>query len=122
MLKDVEDKGEWTILSFSPHGRAFVVRDVDAFVKTILPQYFNQTSWHSFTRQLSLYGFRRIHNGSSPDYGAYYHELFLRGHTDLCRHMRRVGVPRKQTDRRKTPSKSMDHQDPDFFQFKALYE
>jgi hypothetical protein len=98
MLKDVQDTQDTSVVSFLPHGRAFVVHDKTRFLQEILPKYFNHGAWHSFTRQLSLYGFRRVVRGS--DHGAYYHELFLRGHNGLCLHMRRVGVPQKQSDRR----------------------
>jgi hypothetical protein len=40
MLEEVGDSQESRIVSFLPHGRAFMVHDVDAFVKTVLPRYF----------------------------------------------------------------------------------
>jgi hypothetical protein len=106
MLEDIQDTQDASLVSFLPHGRAFIVNDVERFVKEILPRYYKHGSWLSFTRQLSLYGFRRLSTGSrSSEYGAkqgaYYHELFLRGHKGLCVHMRRVGVPQLQCDRRK---------------------
>jgi hypothetical protein len=60
MFKDVEKSGESEIVSYVPHGRAFMVHDIDQFVESVLPRYFNHTAWLSLTRQLSLYGFRRL--------------------------------------------------------------
>eukprot|EP00588_Corethron_pennatum_P015378 CAMPEP_0194280816 /NCGR_PEP_ID=MMETSP0169-20130528/18929_1 /TAXON_ID=218684 /ORGANISM="Corethron pennatum, Strain L29A3" /LENGTH=588 /DNA_ID=CAMNT_0039025685 /DNA_START=65 /DNA_END=1831 /DNA_ORIENTATION=- len=81
-----------SIISWQPHGRCFVVHSPDRFVKSILPQFFDQSKLTSFQRQLNLYGFRRITNRASPDVGAYYHELFLRYRIDLCYNMVRVKV------------------------------
>lgn len=81
-----------SIISWQPHGRCFVVHLPDRFVKSILPQFFDQSKLTSFQRQLNLYGFRRITNRASPDVGAYYHELFLRYRIDLCYKMVRVKV------------------------------
>jgi hypothetical protein len=118
MLKDVQDTPDASIVSFLPHGRAFIVHDVERFVNKILPKYVNHGVWHSFTRQLSLYGFRRVKKG--PDCGAYYHEIFLRGHNGLCLHMRRVGVPQKQRDRRLLTKIKQIGQTPNFYALKAL--
>jgi len=84
-----------TILSWCPHGRAFYLHDADRFVNEILPKHCRQTRWSSFRRQLNLYGFRRV-PGHGSDASAYFHELFLRDHRNLCHFMQRVGVnPRK---------------------------
>jgi hypothetical protein len=123
MLKDVQDTQDASIVSFLPHGRAFLIHDQAKFVNEIIPKFFNHGAWLSFTRQLSLYGFRRVSNGSSPDHGAYYHELFLRGHNGLCLHMRRVGAPKKQYgDRRFLTHKKIQRVDhaPDFYELQAL--
>lgn len=108
LLTDAEhDDALAAIVSFLPHGRAFRVHQVDQFVTDILPQYFHQTKWSSFTRQLNLWGFSRLHlKGSSAKTGsgggtAFYHELFLRGCPDLCLYMKRVGATSRNPTLRK---------------------
>lgn len=55
LLEDMAAEGKESIVSFLPHGRAFMVYDVDQFVKEILPTYFGgQSKWGSFSRQLNL--------------------------------------------------------------------
>eukprot|EP00565_Helicotheca_tamesis_P005233 CAMPEP_0185730862 /NCGR_PEP_ID=MMETSP1171-20130828/11206_1 /TAXON_ID=374046 /ORGANISM="Helicotheca tamensis, Strain CCMP826" /LENGTH=353 /DNA_ID=CAMNT_0028400003 /DNA_START=11 /DNA_END=1072 /DNA_ORIENTATION=+ len=90
MLDTVEVQGLSHIVSWRPHGRAFLVHNTKAFVDLVLPQFSKQKKINSFHRQLQLYGFMRITRG--PDSGAYYHERFLIGRQYLCRSMYRTKV------------------------------
>jgi len=78
------------ILSWLPHGRAFLVKNVDAMTSHVLPKYFRQTKYKSFVRQLNKWGFKRITRGT--DAGAYYHQLFLRGYSNLVSFMKYTKV------------------------------
>lgn len=73
-----------------PHGRAFLVKKPKLFTSHVLPNYFKQSKFFSFTRQLNLWGFKRITRG--VDAGAYYHELFLRGRPYLAMRMKRQKI------------------------------
>jgi len=77
-----------SIISWLPHGRAFMVHDVEKFVAEVLPKYFNHSKFSSFQRQLNSYGFRRFTQGR--DAGAYYHESFQRGRPYLCSDINRI--------------------------------
>uniref|UniRef100_A0A7S2URE0 HSF-type DNA-binding domain-containing protein n=1 Tax=Attheya septentrionalis TaxID=420275 RepID=A0A7S2URE0_9STRA len=90
MLEGIAKDGLSSIVAWQPHGRSFVVHDPQKFVHEVMPCYFKQTKLSSFQRQLNLYGFSRITTGK--DKGAYYHELFLRGHPVLCRKMMRTRI------------------------------
>ena len=60
---------------WKPHGHAFFVPNHEKCVENVLSFTYEMTSFPSFTRQLNLWGFKRITQGK--DAGAYYHELFL---------------------------------------------
>ncbi|KAL7560150.1 hypothetical protein ACA910_013161 [Epithemia clementina (nom. ined.)] len=91
MLQHADIRGFDNIVSWQPHGRAFLVHDPQRFVSEVMPMFFRQTRMSSFQRQLSLYGFLRL-TRKGADHGAYYHELFLRGLPHLCRRMQRTRV------------------------------
>lgn len=109
MLDDIAEKGDDSIVTWQPHGRAFMVHKPKVFVEDIMHKYFNQTKYASFQRQLNLYGFSRLSHGA--DKGAYYHTCFVRGQRDLCRNMVRQKI--KGT---KTRNKSAQNDEPDFYQ------
>ncbi|KAL3803933.1 hypothetical protein ACHAWO_013736 [Cyclotella atomus] len=75
-------------ICWQPHGRAWKIIDKNALVSQVCPHYFGQTKFESFTRQLSGWGFKRLHQ-SGPDFHCYYHECFLRGLPHLTRLMKR---------------------------------
>lgn len=87
------------IIEWMSHGRAFLVKQPKTFASQVLPRYFKQTKYLSFTRQLNLWGFKRITWGK--DMGAYYHELFLRGRPHLAMRMKRQKI--KGTGMKLTP-------------------
>jgi HSF-type DNA-binding len=81
------------VIHWLPHGRAFVVTDKELFVKNILSAYFpNQTEYASFQRQMNIYGFLRLVKQGPAHHTIYYHELFLRGRSDLCTRIPRLPV------------------------------
>ena len=60
-------------IKWLPHGRAFRIINRVVFLEDILLKFSKPIKWSSFTRQLQLWGFKRIHSGR--DDGAYYHML-----------------------------------------------
>mmetsp|Transcript_20417 Transcript_20417/g.33366 ORF Transcript_20417/g.33366 Transcript_20417/m.33366 type:complete len:610 (-) Transcript_20417:63-1892(-) len=89
-MLDRETANHPDVVTWCPHGRAFIVRKPKVFTAEVMINYFRQSKLTSFQRQLNLYGFRRITQGL--DAGAYYHELFLRGRPDLTSNMVRQKV------------------------------
>ncbi|KAL7495171.1 hypothetical protein ACHAWT_003700 [Skeletonema menzelii] len=96
------------IIEWMPHGRAFLVKQPKTFASQVLPRYFKQSKYLSFTRQLNLWGFKRITRGK--DIGAYYHEIFLRGRPHLAMRMKRQKI--KGTGMKLTPNPDSE---PDFY-------
>ena len=90
-LHDILDLDDLSaIIDWMPHGRAFIVKRPKTIAAQVLTRFFKQTKLTSFTRQLNLWGFKRITRGT--DSGAYYHELFLRGRPDLALRMKRYKI------------------------------
>ena len=87
MLKVVEGLGKQNIISWQPHGRAFMIHRPTEFDEELMSKFFKSTKLASFKRQLHLYDFQRITHGN--DAGAYYHEMFLRGKPLLATKMTR---------------------------------
>jgi hypothetical protein len=92
MLDGAERNGFASIVSWQPHGKAFLIHKPDAFASSVLPKYFEGSKFRSFQRQLHIYGFQRIKNKNSPDCNALYHELFCRGHQSLSLRMKREKI------------------------------
>ena len=90
LLDKAEEEKLTHIVSWQPHGRAFVVHQPKKFVSELMHRFFRQTKLTSFQRQLNLYGFSRLTRG--PDGGGYYHELFLRGRPYLTQKMVRTKI------------------------------
>ncbi|EEC44463.1 predicted protein [Phaeodactylum tricornutum CCAP 1055/1] len=113
MLTSVEEECNQGIVSWQPHGRAFLVFDIEAFVNDVLPKWFRQTKFQSFQRQLNIYNFKRISVGR--DKGSYYHEFFLRGQPHLAANIPRIKL--KGTSSRKP---LIPPAEPDFYSMPYL--
>ena len=113
ILDKLESESNNAILSWQPHGRAFLVHDPERFVAEIMPEYFNQTKYSSFQRQCHMYQFERITAG--PDKNAYHNASFLRGRPHLASRMQRTRVNGKGARRPGNPLK-----EPDFYSLPVL--
>ena len=75
---DLATKSNSRIVSWLPHGRAFMIHDKRKFESEVLGPYLQIKSMDLFDKQLSSHGFRRMGRSSGCDSGGYYHELFLK--------------------------------------------
>jgi len=78
------------IFSWLPHGRAVKVHDEQCFLRDMAPMFFKVSKFRSFTRQLHLWGFRRISSGVDID--GWWNPHFLRGRPELMSQMVRIKV------------------------------
>ena len=74
------------VLSWIPSGTGFIIYKKKKFLAEVLPKFFKQSKFTSFTRKLNRWGFIRIVRG--PETGSYFHKLFHRDHPHLCLYMR----------------------------------
>jgi hypothetical protein len=82
LLQDCESNAEYrSIVSWSQDGTTFKVHCKKRFVTTILPNYFDQTQYASFRRQLNMYSFLR------QSMSTYANPYFKRGHRELLDHV-----------------------------------
>ena len=73
LLEFASSTGKEKIISWCPHGRAFIVYRPKDLMEKIVPLFYpNQTKYQSFLRQLNVYGFKNL-TRHGPDRGAYYH-------------------------------------------------
>lgn len=109
MLDMAERESFEHVVSWQPGGlQGFRVHDVNAFVKHIMPRFFNQTKYKSFQRQLNLYGFTRQDSG--PNKGAYRNEFFVKGRKELLSQLTRVkikGTGHSSAVKKKSPPTSV---------------
>ena len=88
LLVDATKHGNEDIICFLPHGRSFILKDIEKFETIVMPKYFKMSVWKSFRRQLNLYDFTRVTCG--PDRGSYYHKSFVRGKPELLDEIKRT--------------------------------
>ncbi|KAL7545388.1 hypothetical protein ACHAWF_012043 [Thalassiosira exigua] len=89
MLEDVATSTESSIVSWNPNGRSFTIHDAEQLMEQVVPRYFRQTKFRSFTRQLNVWGFVNLHNGG------WKHELFIRGNRDALHSITRIDAQKK---------------------------
>ena len=82
MLDEAQIYGHQLVISWLPHGKAFLVHDRPYLASHILPHYF-KSKFTSFRQALRHHGFAQM-GGSGWDAGAYYHRLFVRDDPSLC--------------------------------------
>ena len=85
-LFDVLDSGYHSdVTKWLPGGKAFIVLNKRRFANEILPLYFKQSQYSSFTRKLRRWKFTRVSRG--PYMGTYYHKHFRANNMRLCETM-----------------------------------
>ena len=94
LLLDAEEWGFDNIISWTSDGLAIQIHQKEAFVADVLPQYFDQSHYASFRRQLNLYGFVLCSRS-----GIYRHPHFCRGEEASCQLVTRAAASSSSKDK-----------------------
>jgi hypothetical protein len=85
LMEILDDRNTNDIVTWLPHGKAFIIYKKKKFASEVLPAHFKQSKFTSFTRKLNRWGFSRVTRG--PETGAYFHKFFQRDDPRLCLQM-----------------------------------
>jgi len=83
LMQILEDDEFCDIISWTPHGKSFVILRPKVFVAEVLPNHFKSAQYTSFTRKLIRWGFSRCEDGV----GEFHHPKFRKGRFDLLEKM-----------------------------------
>ncbi|EHB00052.1 Heat shock factor protein 3 [Heterocephalus glaber] len=92
------------VIRWSENGQSFCIINEQIFAKTVLPKYFKHSNIASFTRQLNIYGFRKViglaleKTGPNASAVEFQHPLFKKGGKSFLENIKR-----------KVPSEKMQH-------------
>ena len=87
------------IATWSRNGDNFIIKNVDKFASSVLPQYFKHSNFSSFARQLNFYGFRKLkaepiltaeYDARTASYVSFYHEKFHKDRPELMQEIKRA--------------------------------
>ena len=77
-----------SVIAWRPNGKSFTIMRPEKFEKVVMPRFFAKGKYSSFVRKLNRWGFRQVVGRSSPDVGAFQHELFNRDQPELALSMK----------------------------------
>ncbi|KAL7526241.1 hypothetical protein ACHAXR_001391, partial [Thalassiosira sp. AJA248-18] len=86
MLKHAANSTYSSVVSWNQDGRSFIIHDTDLFMRHVVPVYFKQTKFRSFTRQLNLWGFQNLQKNG------WMHVDFVRGNIDQLHFIERISI------------------------------
>jgi hypothetical protein len=87
--KDISD-----VITWLPHGRGFTITDKRRFADEVMPIYFRESKYTSFTRRLNRWKFTIQTQGHKK--AAYYHPFFIKGDVHSCEMMRPLPQPKRK--------------------------
>lgn len=90
------------IISWLPHGRGFVIRDKKRLADIVLPKYFKESKYTSFTRRLNRWNFTIQTHGHKE--ASYFHPQFIQGDPQRALEMH----PTPQSSNNKRESRYID--------------
>lgn len=112
LFRMLDDTSYLSIVSWSPTGDSFIVREMNEFTKHVLPRHFRHSNFASFVRQLNKYDFHKVKKPEEQgqvvgvdQQWEFRHPAFVQGREDLLDHVRRkVPSTKKGSPRDLSPS------------------
>ncbi|KAG5336646.1 HSF protein, partial [Acromyrmex charruanus] len=104
LWKMVEDPDTNNLISWSPGGNTFLIKNQSIFTSKLLPHYYKHNNMASFIRQLNMYGFHKI---ASVELGGlkcdkdeieFAHQYFCKGSPHLVENIKRKVTANKNQD------------------------
>lgn len=95
LWKLVNDSATYNLISWSPGGNTFLIKNQAEFARELLPLYYKHSNMASFIRQLNMYGFHKVtsvDNGGlkcDKDEIEFTHPYFIKGHAYLLENIKR---------------------------------
>uniref|UniRef100_A0A7S4AI81 HSF-type DNA-binding domain-containing protein n=1 Tax=Pseudo-nitzschia australis TaxID=44445 RepID=A0A7S4AI81_9STRA len=94
VLEESERHGFDDVISWQGN-KAFKVHNPKKFEASVMKEYFNNSQYKSFQRQLNIYGFTRVAVGDGGIVGSYNHKFLVRGKPNMCLFMVRTKVKKR---------------------------
>jgi len=93
---------EGTAIGWTEDGLSIAIRDKEKLVKDLMPSFFAQAKFSSFTRKLYRWGFRQvIADGEDRQQGqviVFSHQFFQRSNKSLMQRMRSITAARRRRE------------------------
>jgi hypothetical protein len=80
------DKHLDNIIMWLPSGKSFCILDKERFTKKVLPTYFREVKFESFSRRINRWGFRKMYTTGLKQV-TYAHDPFQKDRIDLLKVM-----------------------------------
>lgn len=80
------DKKLSPIITWLPSGKSFCIMDKTQFTNVVLPIYFKESKFESFSRRLKRWGFKKAYSAGQKVV-VITHDLFQKDRPDLCKMM-----------------------------------
>ncbi|BFU19324.1 heat shock transcription factor, putative [Entamoeba histolytica HM-1:IMSS-B] len=101
-MVDSKENAQYIRWCEKDQGHSFEILDAVAFSKEVLPKYYKHTNFCGFSRQLSLYGFKKFDN----EY-RFQNSNFIKGHMELLKNVQRK---KPQSQRKKQNNTTLLYQ------------
>jgi hypothetical protein len=116
-----KDKRLSPIITWLPSGKSFCIMDRTQFTNVVLPLFFKECKFESFSRRLKRWGFKKAYSAGQKRV-VITHYLFQKDRPDLCKMMNGRANQSSHATAQVTASKSVTDEKKDFAKELTLAE